>query len=78
MLLYLEALASHLPSVTSMLPVFSCAQVRYGNAKADPDGGSARCLYVCHDTCSATLLALIIEFVVHKRYSIGLVRLQIG
>ena len=24
-----------------MLPVFSCAQVRYGNTKADPDGGHA-------------------------------------
>ena len=37
LLLYLEALASHLPSVAAMLPVFSCAQVRYGNTKADPD-----------------------------------------
>ena len=31
LLLYLEALASHLPSVTAMLPLFSCAQVRFGN-----------------------------------------------
>ena len=41
MLLCLEALASHLPSVTAMLPLFSCAQVRFGNTKTCPDGGHA-------------------------------------
>ena len=41
LLLCLEALASHLPSVTSMLPLFSCAQVRFGNTKTYPGGGHA-------------------------------------
>jgi len=42
LLLCLEALASHLPRVTAMLPLFSCANVRFGNTKTCPGGGHAR------------------------------------
>ena len=47
LLLCLEALASHLPRVTAMLPLFSCAQVRFGNTKTCPNGGHAPACGCC-------------------------------